>query len=182
MACTTSLDVLRICQDKGASGLQTFGYFANKSDFTATVAVDGSVSALTFVSGSNLYKLESAKNTNDAGYEIQISDGQNVSYKFQVNVQAGGSNQAQLNAINELLKADDLVFIMPTINKTIFIYGLSGGLSIESGTQTSGKTGSDNSLHQLLFSGEDNTIFPEFLDVDYDTSITTLTGYLDTVP
>lgn len=116
--CEVTLDVLRVCGDKGASGLQNFGYFANRGDFTTTLDASGFVTALTFASTKELFKLEAAKNTNDAGYEIQLSDGQNVSYKFQINVQAGGSNQAQLNAIDEFIKADDLVFIMPTINKT----------------------------------------------------------------
>ena len=184
MSCVIDNGLDFACSDrKNSAGLKSFFYVANLEDFTATLDASGFVSALTFASTKQLYKFQTPKFANDSGYEIQSADGTgNPSYKFMMNLQFAAADQASLNVIDDLVFATDLVMIMPTQGGKIYVYGLNNGVSIDSGEQTSGKNGTENNLHQLTFSGEDNVIYPEFLDTDYDTSITTLEGYLTPAP
>lgn len=179
MGCGSLTNIEFSCDDrKNSAGLKSFGYVGFKEDFTFTKAIDGSITALSFVVTKQLYKFSVPQKANDAGYELQLADATgNPSYKLSVNGQFSAAEQASLNSIDDIIFATDLVFIMPSNGEKFYVYGINNGMSVETGTQTSGKTGADNNLHQLGFTGEDNVIPPEFIDTDYETSLALLEGY-----
>ena len=175
-------------QRKASAGAQSFFYVANLDEIdkaSTTYGTDGEITSLVLksVSGNQVYKIETPKNANDAGYEVQLGDTSgNPSFKHMVNMQLSGLDQTTLSVVQDIVYASNLVVFMPTKAKTIEVYGWDDGLSIETGTQTTGKLGTDNNLHQLLISGESNEIFKQYIDTDYDTSILALETLLTPVP
>jgi hypothetical protein len=187
MSCIIDAGLDFTCEDrKNSAGMQSSLYIANLEDIdkvTSVIGVDGDLTTLALQSTTQLYKITVPKNANDAGYETESADGSgNPFFKHVVNLQMSAAVQQQLNAIEGLVYATNLVFFMPTKGKIVNVYGWDDGISLDTGTQNSGKTGSDNNLHQISFSGESNEIYKQYLDTDYDTTIAALEALLTPVP
>jgi hypothetical protein len=182
--CNITKSVEFTCEDrKNSAGLQSFGYVCNAGDITLTRGLDDIVEGFTMASTTQMYKFVVPPNSNDAGYEIELADQSgNPSFKHMINAQFSAATQDQLKAIEEMVFATDLVFFMPTKGKNIYVYGEDASMSIESGTQSSGKVGTDNNLHQYTFSGSINEIPPQYLEVDYSSSIAALESALTPAP
>ena len=179
MSCTIAGAPNFGCDDrKSAAGLKQYGYLGNLEDITFVRGADDLITSFTIASTKQLYKFTVPPKANDAGYEVQVGDAGNPSFKYMLNAQFSASSQAQRKEVEDLVYATNTVAFIVTNGNIIEVLGAADGLSIESGTQTSGKLGTDNNLHQISLSGEGNEIPPQYLATDFDTSIAALEAAL----
>ena len=159
---------------KSAAGLKQYGYLGNLEDIVFVRGADDIITSFTIVPTKQLYKFTVPPKANDAGYELQQGDAGNPSFKYILNAQFSASSQAQRKLVEDLIYATNTVAFIVTNGNIITVLGAGDGLSVEAATQTSGKLGTDNNLHQITLTGEGNEIPPQYLDTDFETSITAL--------
>ena len=88
------------------------------------------------------------------------------------------SNPAELETLNQLANADDMVVFMEGNDEKIYVLGLGKGLNATAGEGGSGTLLNDSTAYTMTLSGEETTA-PKIFRTNAGASIGTLTAYLD---
>lgn len=181
MICPIETGTTFNCEDrKNAAGVEHWCYVGNRPDITFTKSLNGTITDVTMLATTFLYKIEGPQKAFDASIEKQTSDvAGTISYKHTVNLMLSAMNQISVSALQNLVEANDLVFFMPTKGKHVFVYGADGGMSCDTFKESLGKTGTDNNLADISFMGESNDMKIEMLSTDYDSTIELLDGLIE---
>ena len=139
-------------------GVQPFVYYAHRSDLVFTYATDGSITGVALTTTGKLAKGIGRKFQNSGAYESARSATGKARVKQTYIDRVYHDTQADRNAIQQLILAEDVVFITPNNSLKFEVYGAALGLiatSVKGGTGT--KLDDDNTV-LFSFEGDEPTL------------------------
>jgi hypothetical protein len=180
MGCLLTKKVDVSCETKTNGGIKTYVWAFNLSDLSTPIDVGSPnpISSLSFSYGKGLLKLQAFKKSFDAGHTPIKDAAGRRSYNHSVTTKLYSDSSQEDLAIDELIKASELVFIVPTLAKEFKIYGGQNGCEYDSGQQTQGFDNTADTSNNLTFIAEGEEYLPaRFLNTDYATSLAILETY-----
>jgi hypothetical protein len=167
-------------------GVRNFGYFCRRIDITGyTKATDGTITGVTVAAGK-LKKFETQKFQNSGAFGVAASTIGKTRFSQTYIWRIFFRGQADRNAMENLILAEDIVIFSPNNDGIIEVYGQSLGLSA---TTVAGGTGTkldDDNTALLTFTGAEpklpavfNTVAPPTADEEADLQENI--EYLDTL-
>lgn len=171
-----------------AGGTPDFLYITNKSQLTSFTATDDAISALTMAQYGSLFKFYGRKNGNTFGEELANDGNGNRVITQTIEIRVQRKDILNRVAIDELIKADDLIAFIPTNEKHIEVFGIfditdtnlviTKGGEVTGMTRATGQLVSDNAEYTITLTAVVKQASMLFLDTDFADSIDTLDGYL----
>ncbi len=175
---------------KLAAGYNKRVYIMQLADI-ASYTMDGTskvIQTIVAETGKKAYNFVGKPLQNSASAEIVVSESGSIGFKQMPVIKLYTRTSLENFKVENLLKAEDLVFFMQSNGGFIQVWGLDvtsgtiadpdGGLNIESGTWTGGATKSDATGWILNFSSELNNIWREFKTAS-STGLASEITYLD---
>jgi|APFre7841882793_1041355.scaffolds.fasta_scaffold02779_4 hypothetical protein len=152
-----------------------------KSNISHTIDSNGYVSAITMGNvgsiSSKLYKFIGKRDKNSFAFPMTAGDNINT-FNHTAVMQLYYSNPSELETLNQLANADDMVVFMEGNDEKIYVLGLGKGLNATAGEGGSGTLLNDSTAYTMTLSGEETTA-PKIFRTVAGASIATLTAYLD---
>ena len=152
-----------------------------KSNISYTVDSNGYVNSISMgVVGSitsKLYTFTGKRDKNSFAFPMTAGDNINT-FNHTAIMQLYYSTPSELETLNQLANADDLVVFMEGNDDKIYILGLQKGLNASAGEGGSGILLNDSTAYTLTLSGE-QTKTPNIFRTNASASIATLEAYLD---
>ena len=162
---TAGLDPSCEALDK-IGGVNKTVYFGNLDEITFTTTVDGNIDSVTLASSPQayLYKFIGKTKKNSSTAELQVGENTNT-WKQSAILKLYYFNQSERDAIDALVKADDLVAFIQTEAGTIEVLGWEKGIRAESATGSTGVLIQDDTSVTVTISGEETNL-PKVLKLD----------------
>lgn len=98
-------------------------------------------------------------------------------YNQTVNGRFRAADQATLNALDSAKDAR-VIIVVETTNREFLVYGIGGGLELQTLTRSSGLTFADDNSANLGFTGVSDDLAPFLDNGDYESTLNLLNGYL----
>lgn len=136
-------------------GVQPFVYYAHRSDLVFTYATDGSISGLALTTTGKLAKGIGRKFQNSGAYEVARSATGKARVKQTYSDRIFHDTQADRNSIQQMILAEDVVFITPNNSLKFEVYGASLGLIANSGKGGTGVKLDDDNTFLFSFEGDE---------------------------
>jgi hypothetical protein len=144
------------------AGVRNFGYFCRRIDITGyTKATDGTITGVTIASGK-LKKFETQKFQNSGAFGVAASAIGKTRFSQTYLWRIYYSTQADRNAMEALILAEDIVIFSPNNDNQFEVYGAALGLAA---TTVAGGTGTkidDDNTALLTFTGAEPNLPPIF--------------------
>lgn len=144
------------------AGVRNFGYFCRRIDITGyTKASDGTLTGVTIASGK-LKKFETQKFQNSGAFGVAASTIGKTRFSQTYLWRIYYSTQADRNAMEALILAEDIVIFSPNNDNQFEVYGAALGLAA---TTVAGGTGTkidDDNTALLTFTGAEPGLPPIF--------------------
>lgn len=168
------------CSDKqnSAGGLKQRIYLANVNEIDDIVQ-DGNdyVFSITFDSYKGLHEFTGVKNGNSTTSDIQLNDSGIAFYPHNVTLSLVDLEPADKNVLEDLANSE-VVAIVETSKQRFEVFGWPLGLTIESGTKTSGNTPQEASAREIILSGDQSGLELVFSTGTYTNSKAALDSYV----
>ena len=152
-----------------------------KSNISYTIDSNGYVSTVTMGNvgsiSAKLYKFIGKRDKNSFAFPMTAGDNINT-FNHTAIMQLYYSTPSELETLNQLANADDMVVFMEGNDEKIYVLGLGKGLNATAGEGGSGILLNDSTAYTLTLSGEE-TDTPKIFRTVAGASISTLTAYLD---
>ena len=136
-------------------GIQPFVYYAHRSDLIFTYATDGSISGVALTLTGKLAKGIGRKFQNSGTYEVARSATGKARVKQTYSDRIFHDTQVDRNAIQQMILAEDVVFITPNNSLKFEVYGASLGLIANSGKGGTGVKLDDDNTFLFSFEGDE---------------------------
>jgi len=152
-----------------------------KANISYTIDSNGYVSAVTMGNvgsiSAKLYKFIGKRDKNSFAFPMTAGDNINT-FNHTAVMQLYYSTPSELETLNQLANADDMVVFMEGNDEKIYVLGLGKGLNATAGEGGSGTLLNDSTAYTMTLSGEE-TSTPKIFRTVAGASISTLTAYLD---
>lgn len=152
-----------------------------KSNISYTIDSNGYVSTVTMGNvgsiSAKLYKFIGKRDKNSFAFPMTAGDNINT-FNHTAIMQLYYSTPSELETLNQIANADDMVVFMEGNDEKIYVLGLGKGLNATAGEGGSGILLNDSTAYTLTLSGEE-TDTPKIFRTVAGASISTLTAYLD---
>jgi len=152
-----------------------------KANISYTIDSNGYVSAVTMGNvgsiSAKLYKFIGKRDKNSFAFPMTAGDNINT-FNHTAIMQLYYSTPSELETLNQLANADDMVVFMEGNDEKIYVLGLGKGLNATAGEGGSGTLLNDSTAYTMTLSGEE-TSAPKIFRTVAGASISTLTAYLD---
>ena len=152
-----------------------------KGNISYTTDSNGYVNTISMAtSGSlptKLYTFTGKRDKNSFSFPLTAGDNINT-FNHTAMMMLYYSTPAELESLNQLANADDLVVFMEGNDGKIYILGLEKGLNASAGEGGSGTLLNDSTAYSLTLSGE-QTKTPNIFRVNAAASLATNQAYLD---
>lgn len=152
-----------------------------KGNITYTTDSNGYVNTISMAtSGSLATKLYTYTGKRDKNsFSFPLTAGENINtFNHTAMMMLYYSTPAELETLNQLANADDVVVFMEGNDEKIYILGLEKGLNASAGEGGSGVLLNDSTAYTLTLSGE-QTKTPNIFRVNAAASLATNQAYLD---
>jgi len=147
-------------------------YTTDSSGYVNTISMATSGSLPT-----KLYTFTGKRDKNSFSFPLTAGDNINT-FNHTAMMMLYYSTPAELESLNQLANADDLVVFMEGNDGKIYILGLEKGLNASAGEGGSGTLLNDSTAYSLTLSGE-QTKAPNIFRVNAAASLATNQAYLD---
>jgi hypothetical protein len=162
-----------------AGGLKSYIYIGNLADVVEfTRAVDGSVTAIDFVTGAEFYKIEGGKSFADITDDIARATGAPPNFPQTLIARLPETTQSDKKFINDLANADALFAIVERSNKIFEVIGIELGLQVATAPRASGADNTADSRRVVTLSGNETEVPPTFFVTSYAVTKALLETYL----
>ena len=154
----------------GLKGNITYTKDSNGYVNTVSMATVGSLP-------SKLYTFTGKRDKNS--FAFPLTAGENINtFNHQAMMALYYSNPSELESLNQLANADDVVVFMEGNDEKIYVLGLEKGLNATAGEGGSGILLNDSTAYMITLSGE-QTSAPNIFRVNAAASLATNQAYLD---
>lgn len=154
----------------GLKGNITYTKDSNGYVNTVSMATSGSLP-------TKLYTFTGKRDKNS--FAFPLTAGENINtFNHQAMMALYYSNPSELEALNQLANADDVVVFMEGNDEKIYVLGLEKGLNATAGEGGSGILLNDSTAYMITLSGE-QTSAPNIFRVNAAASLATNQAYLD---
>lgn len=166
---------------KKVGGVNKRVWIGLKSNISYTIDSNGYVSTVTMGNvgsiSAKLYKFIGKRDKNSFAFPMTAGDNINT-FNHTAIMQLYYSTPSELETLNQIANADDMVVFMEGNDEKIYVLGLGKGLNATAGEGGSGILLNDSTAYTLTLSGEE-TDTPKIFRTVAGASISTLTAYLD---
>ena len=163
-------------------------YITNKSQIASFTTDSGAIDDLTMTTYGALYAFYGRKNGNTYSEELANDGNGNRTITQTIEIRVQKKDVSTRVAIDELIKSDDIIAFIPTMEKHIEVFGifditdtamlLSKGGEVTGMTRATGQLVSDNAEYVITLQAITKQASIEFLDTDFSTSIAALEALL----
>lgn len=152
-----------------------------KANISYTTDSNGYISAVTMGNvgsiAAKLYTFTGKRDKNSFSFPMTAGDNINT-FNHTAVMQLYYSTPSELETLNQLANADDMVVFMEGNDQKIYILGLDKGLNATAGEGGSGVLLNDSTAYTMTLSGE-QTQTPKIFRTVAGASLATLQAYLD---
>lgn len=143
---------------KSIAGVRNFGWFCRRVDITGyTRATDGTITGFTIPTGK-LKKFETQKFQNSGAFGVAASTIGKTRFSQTYLWRIYYSTQADRNAMEALILAEDIVIFSPNNDNQIEVYGAALGLAATTVTGGTGTKLDDDNTALLTFTGAEPSL------------------------
>jgi hypothetical protein len=160
MACQIENGLTTDCSDLlRVGGLGRTFWVTYKSMLDTQISLDqvADVSSLDFGSYGGFQRFDGNKFSHSFTTETQRATGGNVSFKQSFTAKVLSNSTADDVVLQDLALGEDIIVFVEDNNQNFYILGAGNGLSLETGTQTSGETGDSDNRDTITLSGQEKT-------------------------
>lgn len=150
---TTCEDLLRV----GGLGKTFWVTYKSMLDTQISLSQTADVALIDFGSYGGFYRFDGNKFSHSFTTETQRATGGNISFKQTFNAKVLSGSTADDVVLQTLALGEDIIVVVEDNNQNFFILGAGNGLSLETGTQTSGETGDSDNRDTITLSGQEKT-------------------------
>jgi len=160
MACQIENGLTTDCSDLlrvGGLGKTFWVTYKAQLDTQFSLAQTGAISSIDFGSYGGFQRFDGNKFSHSFTTETQRATGGNISFKQTFSAKVLSGSTADDVVLQTLALGEDIIIFAEDNNQNFYILGAGNGLSLESGTQTSGETGDSDNRDTLVLSGQEKT-------------------------
>jgi len=150
---TTCEDLLRV----GGLGRTFWVTYKALLDTQFSLTQTADISTIDFGSYGGFQRFDGNKYSHSFTTETQRATGGNISFKQSFSAKVLAGSTADDVVLQTLALGEDIIIFAEDNNQNFYIIGAGNGLSLESGTQTSGETGDSDNRDTLVLSGQEKT-------------------------
>jgi hypothetical protein len=160
MACQIENGLTTDCSDLlrvGGLGKTFWVTYKAQLDTQFSLAQTADISAIDFGTYGGFQRFDGNKYSHSFTTETQRAAGGNVSFKQSFSAKVLSGSTADDVVLQTLALGEDIIIFAEDNNQNFYIIGAGNGLSMESGTQTSGEAGDSDNRDTMVLSGQEKT-------------------------